>query len=503
MDGLSENEKRLYAAFLLICVLRLGSGMFSYVPYLDDYTQYFYYPSLNAAQGVLFGGAKTIYTRPLASLFDIYLWSRFGHCLFLARLALCLMYGLSGILFHFSLSRLGLKISPLFLVIYGFLPLGSEALFWISASSRIALSLFLISLWLFFFLRRKQALFIFFHFISYWFYEQTAALSFFLCIIFAVSRKNRTAAITSFVCAASFAAFYTLFGKMGINAARTETASVLDLPKTICAAAREVFYIFTSVQSNFYTRGITSGIKLLLSSPEWLFVFVYLSALWLFLSKAYENSTAESTARTDISQSVREKRVLVSFLKSNAFKKLALGALLFFVSYAPFYIQKTLWLNLRNTAPSFLGFALFFDAASDIAFALLKQLQRHGSKISDKIRLKSPRKNINLKTVIPIIKSTVFSVLLLIFLISGISEVSDYHKTAEFDKSVAFELCREYKKTGSTDLYLKVSLPEYLNQNAIYHDHITTSYQLDWGYSAAVRAITKNPKITVRTPLSQ
>ena len=497
MDGLSKSEKRLYFAFLLICILRLGGEMFSYLPYLDDYTQYFHYPSLNIAKNVLLGGAKTIYTRPLASLFDIYFWSLFKECLFLARLILCLMYGISGVLFHLSLNRLGVKVSPLFLVLYGFLPLGSEALFWISASSRIAFSLFLISLWLFFLLRKKRFLFVIFHFLSYWFYEQTAALSFSLCLVSAILKKDRYAAIFALVSAAIFALFYLTFGKMGINAARLETVSPFMVPKAIYAAGCEIFYIFTSVHKNLYTRGIPRGTKLLLSSPEWLFIFALLSAMWFFLSKSYETSCADSpnakkTSLKNFKKINFPKPRCILFFSSDLFKKLALGTVLFFSAFAPFYIQKTLWLNLRNTAPAFLGFSLFFDALSNIS---LKQTANQNLKKTPKTILKASKKLI--------IKSAVGSAVLFIFLVVGVSEASDYRKTADFDRNVVLALCREYKKTGSTDLYLKVSLPKYLNQNSIYHDHITTLYQLDWGYSSAVRAITKTPKITVRTPLSQ
>ncbi len=443
MKTLIKDNSRLFLVFLIGSLMRFGCEGFIYYPYLDDYVQYMYYPSLPLWDKVFWGGAKTIYTRPLASIFDVFIWGKLGDNLFLAMVILALLFGLSGILFYCALNQRGIKVSPFFLVIYGFCPLNTEGTYWVSASSRIAMSLFLTALGAVYLAqylkgggRKNFVLFAVFHFLSYWFYEQTSAVSFLLCLWLALREGKINCALVTAVCAVAFALWYGTLGKMGSNSLRLETIETGALWKNLCLAVKEIFYVLTKIFGGIMAKGFLRGSLGLLSAPLWIVATGILT--WLFVKeiKAPSCGTKEG---------------------------LILGTVLFFGAFAPFYITKNIWFNLRNFVPASLGAGLILD------FLLSKM---------------SPR----------LFKGALGTVLVL-FLIVQTTEIADYNKVAKNDYETALSLKAAYEKSGNPRLVLKGDLPEYLSQNAIYHDHIVSASALDWGYTGLVRGLTKNPEI--------
>lgn len=439
-----KKNKRLFVIFLLGSVIRFGFEGFCYYPYLDDYVQYMYYPSLPPGK-VFFGGARTAFIRPLAAFFDIFVWGAFENRLYAAMLCLAVLYGISGVLFYCALSNCGIKLSPFFLIVYGFLPLNTEGTYWVSASSRIAVSLFLISLGAAFLSEyikvgggRNFVLFGIFHFLSYWFYEQTAAVSFVLCMYLALKNKKYRTAAVSLSCAAAFALWYIVIGKMGINGARLESVGIGEFWGNIGAALSEIFYIFTNILGEIMINGAVRGFTNILAAPEWIIIIGVFAGLWGIYGKKQSESGKET---------------------------LVLGAVLFFSAFSPFYITKNMWFNLRNTVPALLGLGMVLDFfVSKIPQGALKVLS---------------------------------AAVLAVFLTVQSAEIADYNAAAKRDYKIASALASEYEKTGSPDLVLKGELPEYLSQSAVYHDHIVTGAALDWGYTGMVRGLVKNPGITV------
>lgn len=439
-----KNNRRMFGVFLLGMVLRFGYEGFCYYPYLDDYVQYFYYPSLPSGR-VLTGSGGTIFTRPLSSLADIFVWGNFADFLWAAMLILAVLYGISGILFYCAMRVSGIKLSPFFLIIYGFLPVNTEGTYWISASSRIAVSLFLIALSAAFLAehiqrgrKRDFALFAVFHFLSYWFYEQTAAVSFCLCFWLCIRDKKYRAAAVPLLCGAAFALWYMTLGKLGNNAARLETVGIFELPRNIIKALAQVFYILTGVSGKILFIGAARGLEKIIAAPEWIFIILLLGGLWGFCAKSGGRPKAEQAL---------------------------LGLFLFFAAFSPFYVSRNMWFNLRNIVPALLGLSMVLDF-----FAA---------------KIPKPAARI------------IGGALVCLCLVATVSEVADYNAAARHDYAVSSELAKEHKKTGSLRLTLSRKLPYYLPQNAIYHDHIVTGAALDWGYTGMVRGLTKTPGIEV------
>ena len=446
MKALIKDNCRLFALFCVASVIRFGYEGFLYYPYLDDYVQYMYYPSLPIWSKVLWGGAKTAYTRPLAAIFDVFVWGSFGENLFLAMIVLALLYGISGVLFYCALNRSGIRTSPFFLVFYGLCPLNTEGTYWVSASSRVVFSLFLVSLGAVFlaeYIKNKRmrniVCFAGFHFLSYWFYEQTAALSFVLCSWLALRKKKVAPLLIALFSAFAFVLWYVLLGGRGNNGARLETVELWGIFQNISLAVSEVYYIFTSVFGNMLKNGIFRGFENILASPIWLFIILAFAVLWYRETKK------------------------PPFMEKEG---LLLGGILFFTAFAPFYVTKNMWFNLRNTVPALLGLALVLDF-------LVSRLPQRAVKI-------------------------ITGALAAVFLLVQISEIADYTKIAKMDYETGLFLKEEYKKTGNPHLMLKGDLPEYHTQNAIYHDHIVSAAALDWGMTGVLRGLTQNPEITVQ-----
>ena len=148
------NVKSFWFTFIGLMLIKYGYYGFEYFPVLDDWIQYGGYPFYpDIFQDVILE-MKTYTARPLASLSDPYIWGQFWGMMGIPFLIITLLHAASGYFLYKVLAAQKLFVGMPFLVVYGLLPLGSEATYWISASSRIvvgvfwmALALFLLSLY--------------------------------------------------------------------------------------------------------------------------------------------------------------------------------------------------------------------------------------------------------------------------------------------------------------------------------------------------------------------
>jgi hypothetical protein len=80
-------------------------------------------------------------SRPFAGIFDVFVWAKFWDNLSIAMLILTAMYGVACYLFYRILNKY-VRCGFLFALLVGLAPFLSEGTYWISASSRIVVSLF-------------------------------------------------------------------------------------------------------------------------------------------------------------------------------------------------------------------------------------------------------------------------------------------------------------------------------------------------------------------------
>lgn len=140
---MKEHTKRIFLdfSFLAALILKIFSMGFTYYPVLDDHIQYGCYPLYEKLSYVLFG-IGTAKTRPLAALFDTAVWGSFSpSCvgafgdyptpLFVGKT----FRPYPSPFRHCDYAHILRNIL--------LLPLGFEGTYWISASSRLVVGLFL------------------------------------------------------------------------------------------------------------------------------------------------------------------------------------------------------------------------------------------------------------------------------------------------------------------------------------------------------------------------
>ena len=439
----AKSENIMLFLVVVLSFFRFSYFGFSYTPYLDDYTQYLYYPSFeNPWEKILLKGAGLRSTRPLAGLFDFFLWSRFGQNLGVVVFVMSILYGASGVLFFKAFKDLGINLGPIFFAIYLFLPLNAEGTYWISASSRIGVSLFLASIAMWAVAKDKTLLFCVFSFLSVWFYEQTAVVSVSLGALTAILKKSPKILVFVTVVFLSLLVFYFRFGSLGENADRlkiTAPGEVLKAGLSVLAALAD---IMGRINFLIIFKGFIRGFKIIALDFSFLWISLLLTFCVLFVNFS---AVGEET-------------------KKQTKKQLLIGAALIFGSLLPFVLAKASFLNLRNMVPLLLGLGIILD------FITKKVFKKYSAVVA--------------------------GVLIFCFSVSAVSEVSDYNYTAAMDKKAALEIANMIGP-GTKTIKVKITSPPYYPQNAPFGDHIISFTASDWGPSGIVRTISKNKDVVV------
>ncbi len=436
-------ELLFFVVAVVLAVFRFSYSGLEYTAYLDDYVQYSYYPQLRDSWNRVYaGGAGVLFTRPLAGLFDLVLWSNFWGNLGIAVAVISVLHGLSAVLCYKAFNLCGMRVGAIFVVIYILMPLNIEATYWLSASSRIVVSMFFASTGAYFGAKKNMWLFFLFSFVSIWFYEQTAILSLAVALWICIRIKRPIWMLFHLISAALLGIFYLKFGLLGDNAQRLSAVSYAEIVESLLRTAESLVKIFTEVLYKLMTKGFVRGFRQIAFdfSLLWLGCLLLLAILFFILSQKVNTS---------------EKKYK---------HKLTTGVIFLLAPLMPFCILGEAELNLRNIAPCILGLAI----------------------VIDRFALRFPQRYI-----------CVFGVILVFWLSTvTVSEVEDYNYTARQD----FKLAAQISDNVSADtqkVKVRISTPKYYVQNAPYHDHIMSMTGSDWGLTGIVRTLSKNENVVV------
>ena len=233
--------------------------------------------------------------------------------------------------------------------------------------------------------------------------------------------------------------YYFYFGKISDNSQRLnlDTKFFLHIKSNLS----KIFELFFEKQLPLYTKGFVRSIEIIKTTNS------YMWSVSLILILVF---------------------IFIFFPKEERFcpikKKLISGIILFIAPTLLFMILDEPWLNFRNVVPSVLGFAIIIDA-------LFSYLLKHRVKY--------------------------LAIILAFYLcICNVSEIFDYHKTAENDRKIIYEVAGLYN--GEKEIFYEVRTEKYLEQNSPYHDHIMSIIGSDWGLTGTVRAVLKNKNIVVK-----
>ena len=111
------TDKRLWV-IVAAAIVRMGFFGFKYFPLLDDYIQYGLYPIAQNPFINIYLKIGNYASRPLAGIFDIYIWGKFWGNMGVALFILTLLHALSAYLFILSAEKLKVTLGVCFAVIF-------------------------------------------------------------------------------------------------------------------------------------------------------------------------------------------------------------------------------------------------------------------------------------------------------------------------------------------------------------------------------------------------
>ncbi|MCG8499144.1 MAG: hypothetical protein MJB12_01885 [Firmicutes bacterium] len=466
------NVKSFWFTFIGLMLIKYGYYGFEYFPVLDDWIQYGGYPFYpDIFQDVILE-MKTYTARPLASLSDPYIWGQFWGMMGIPFLIITLLHAASGYFLYKVLAAQKLFVGMPFLVVYGLLPLGSEATYWISASSRIvvgvfwmALALFLLSLYVD--NGKKGYLWAFFatHLFSLGYYEQVLVLSCSCAVLLLLGNWKRLR--SKWVLGIPFFNFgvivlyYRVFGSMG-NVAQRGQMVKSDYISHFMLVYDKVTDIWGRVQIPLLSNGLRRGLEVLVENRSYLFlaliVCISAAAAVFSLKKVW---TSAPGARHEPKSPVKMHSV-----------QIVLGGLLFWIPFAPNFLLETVWICNRNAFTSFIGLGLAVEGVLGLVFR---------GKIGTYL------------------KAAGVLVVTFVFLIVNVSEITDYKRASEIDREICTNILEAVDDPaffeGQREVIVLNAQSAYMEQNSYHNDHIHNITSSDWALTGGLRAVAQNVRI--------
>ncbi len=455
-----KNRKYIIISLVLfgLIFVRYCYFGFQYFYQLDDYIQYHNYTAYGGGAGELIKSLGLLSSRPLAGLFDLFVWSPMYSVMLLAVAIISAMYSAAAVLFHKVFSK-HFGTGFLFFVVFALLPLGFEGTYWLSASSRIVVGLFFAALSLLFFdkwcsggRKRNLVLFVVFQFVCFCFYEQVLAFSCAATLVLMVIyfKKERKRALWGFLMLAGIVLYFvvTKLAPGGVYSDRTAffmpwkdgyfSDLFLPLSGQVADAAWGSF-------AGICGKGLLRGFGLLVKQPNvlWCIVVVVLCSGFFILARNH-------------------RRKEFHFLP-----ELFAGLLLMIAPIALFYVIASPWFGIRNLVTSFCGLALICDALLDLLFCRLKKGH--------------------------MAESVIASVLVLLCCVASVSELHDYRETTLADTQIATEAYSAFSQAQVDDdeqIWLLNVSSHYLDDwNYQFHEHVFGCTSSKWAMTGSIRAI--------------
>ncbi len=463
--GRGLDWRRQAGLFLLLFLLLMARNCvcgLEYFPQLDDYIQYHNYARAESFQA-LQQDTGLLASRPLAGLADYFLWGPMFDHMIVGVALISLLYVGTALLFWRILKRY-FRLSPLFPVVMVLLPLGVEGTYWMSASTRVVVGMFLAALAAWAFLHWLDGdgvgwlpLYLTLQLLPFGFYEQAGILSVTLTVGAAMMEwlLNRRPPCR---CAVSLwgvpaLGLYFLVTKLladgGVYSSRAEI--ILPISRyywtvffpDVMGQFRDVF-----LKGGFFTlaKGFVRGMRMI-PSGLLLLVLEVLVLCVLLCAALRQQSEEEGKKRTGVA--------------------LLSGLLLGLGPISLFLVLGNPWFSLRGAVTSFPGIALMVDA-----FVLW---------LWD--RLPFRRGGLAVLT----------AAAAFVFCVAGASEVLDYRDTNYHDWRAAHLVMDTLKAHGLDGSSGRVGIlnlePSYLpNQNFFWHEHIHGCTESEWAFAGLLTA---------------
>lgn len=460
-----------FAVFGLIVIRFLYYG-FNYFLSLDDYTQYLYYQLLDDKVQFV-KNAGLLAARPLAGLFDVFVWGKMNSVLILAVIIISLLFAASAVLLRDVFSKY-FKVGIGFLIVYTLLPVGTEGTYWLSASTRIVCGLFFASLSAFLlqkYIESRKPVYLVLssviQLIAYGYYEQIIVISITLNVLLLLANfKELKVRVLYAGISPANAVIYFISGsffKSDLYSGRMNIVLPVnkeyfsDFLPGMLSQFKQAF-----VDGTIYItlRGAYRGAKEIINDRAIVFcaVLIALIIILAVCSKVFSEKENNNSSKP----------------KLNIPIKIIFAVLLAVAPITPFLVLGEGWFSLRGTVASFIGIALLAD------FLLqLISFKKHA------------------------IYATLCCLIAVVFCVSGVSEIHDYRKNYIQDTAVLTQI-EQVVKEKDEGLRIGIINAEYTlvnKQNYYYHEHISSITSSDWCLSGAVHGYLKNENRATFIPL--
>lgn len=458
MKVLHFVKERIYViGFVALFFVKYGYYGFGYYPILDDWIQYGTYPLADNIFETIIIGKNTITTRPLASLSDPYIWGQMWPHLSVAFFIITMMHLASCWFFYQVFKKNKLTIGYVALLIYGLFPFGTEATYWISASSRIIVGIFFLSVALYLLsvyfedTSKKRFLigFALVHLLSFCYYEPTIALGFFAAVLLLLNqRKNvKTVWIYSipFNNLALIGGYYISFSRIGNMSERGQFIDENFVARWT-RVINNVKYLWTEPQLQLYRNGIPRGFQVLLEQKSYLWLLLILGISILVGYLVFKETRYDKNG-----------------------VKIALGILLMIIPYLPFFLLQEGGRELRVAFFSLLGLGILLQGIFDL---------------------------VAFNSVIRAGMSFFVAVAVVCMLLVHVSELTDYKTVSDYDRRIGTDIINELEGTGvlegTNQVVILNNKKSYATTNTDYFTHIANSTSSDWALTGLLRALTED-----------
>ncbi len=383
MEFLKTRKGRLYifyaALFLGLMTMCFAQG-FMYYSFADDYNQYGVY-----LRRIMEGGAwdnvimwyKRFSDRPLSFFTDVYLISPFFDNLSVVLIFTIVMHFFTGLMLKDIFKKSGINFSLIALVIFLLYPLLYESVYWISASSRIVLGMFLSvsSVWFFLKLLNKQGrfivnviLFIILNVLSVGYYEQV--IIFMICFYSVILYLNKeklksfTPKILCLVPYISVGIIFIYYFIFSFGDAGDGRGTLLNEGFFTHAAetSKKIAGLFTKTNINVFSGGIKyafSDLKLLIPLLISAAAIIF-SGFFVFLGKNADNN--DGNVMKSSKSSVSGIKIFI------------ISVILIIAPYSIFFILRNSYIAVRSAYTSFPGIALIVEFMFDLLLSKKKPI---------------------------------------------------------------------------------------------------------------------------------
>lgn len=442
----AKDAHWLLVALAIANLAKFGFYGFQYFPVIDDYIQYHNYGLYESVIRDVFQRTGTLCARPLAGIFDAFVWGQFWGKMSLVLVILTLLHAAAVWLLYRVFQQSQMPCGRVFLVVSALYPLLMEATYWVSASSRLIMGLFFAALAAYLLCRyfdsgRVGALigFAVCNLLSYGFYEQVIPVSCLLALFVVWVNRHKWWIVAIPLGNVAVVGLYYLSCRsmMGVNSVRSTlspdfVAHLYGIWEQVSAAMGQ-FHL--ELLQNSFVRGLQ------LLAERWWYAFVIVPAA-LLLAIVGKRDTP-----------------------NRSWRKVIFAVLLMIAPFAPYLILETSHISFRNVFLSFLGFALL----ADMVFS------GYAARVAA-------------------------GVLAAVFLVCHVSELHDYRAVYLADRAICTQIV-PFVGDGSRPVYLVGAKDSYVPLNTYFHEHIHNVTQSDWALTGAVRSYAENVGIKKVIPV--